>query len=284
MEQNAIVCSSCGAPGTIKDGDSKWACQHCGRETVLESKFVQNLSEKVSSSFQEVGNQTQVELQHLQYSQELSMLQMQLSNLNAEKRSLERENSRASYVHLGQVMAEESRLKDRIAVLQNKLPAVPPSINTQYIAGPTLLTDMDESNKSWGTTLFLSIFFGMFGGHRYYTGRIGSAIAQTFTVGGFYIWWIIDIISILRGTFKDSQGRLLNRNIKTNRTLMKIVGGFWIWFVGISIIMQNTTTESQQSGQYALSFFGLIIVIVIVLNIRFVINLIKKLTTKNSSS
>jgi TM2 domain-containing membrane protein YozV len=268
MEQNAIVCSSCGAPGKITDGESKWVCEHCGRETLLESKFVQNLSEKVTSSFQDVGNQTQLELQRLQYSQELSMLQMQLSNLNSEKRSLERENSKASYVHLGQVMAEESRLKDRIAVLQNKLPAVPPSISGQRVS-LNLISDPSASTKSWGSTVFLAFTLGLFGGHRYYTGKTGTAIIQTLTLGGFFIWWIIDLIAILSGNFKDSKGNPLNREIKTNKTLVIVVGLLIIFYViigltgGASQSSTSTSTTNSPLGYFILTIIMLVVGLVI---------------------
>jgi TM2 domain-containing membrane protein YozV/predicted RNA-binding Zn-ribbon protein involved in translation (DUF1610 family) len=91
-----------------------------------------------------------------------------------------------------------------------------------------------EEPKSWGTTLFLAITTGMFGGHRFYTGRIGSALIQAFTIGGFYIWWFADIISILTNNFTDSKGRSLDKNKPINLVLVLVIGALWVlFFIGL---------------------------------------------------
>jgi TM2 domain-containing membrane protein YozV len=59
-----------------------------------------------------------------------------------------------------------------------------------------LSSEMDRKKKSTATTWILWFFFGGLGGHRYYLGRIGSAVAMTFTLGGLGIWSIIDIFLI----------------------------------------------------------------------------------------
>ncbi|MEK1829873.1 TM2 domain-containing protein [Priestia megaterium] len=42
----------------------------------------------------------------------------------------------------------------------------------------------------------LWFFLGGLGGHRYYAGNIGMAIAMTLTLGGFGIWAFIDAFII----------------------------------------------------------------------------------------
>jgi TM2 domain-containing membrane protein YozV len=65
--------------------------------------------------------------------------------------------------------------------------------------------------KKWTTTLLLSIFFGLLGIHRFYVGKIGTGILMilvtffTFGIGGV-IWYIIDLVNICTGKFKDKQG------------------------------------------------------------------------------
>lgn len=46
--------------------------------------------------------------------------------------------------------------------------------------------------------------FGIFGLHRFYVGKIGSGLLYLFTGGFCGIGWIIDILLILTGSFKDS--------------------------------------------------------------------------------
>jgi len=52
----------------------------------------------------------------------------------------------------------------------------------------------------------LCFFFGIFGAHRFYVGKTGTAIFMIFTLGGLGIWAMIDFILIVVGAFKDDEG------------------------------------------------------------------------------
>jgi hypothetical protein len=52
----------------------------------------------------------------------------------------------------------------------------------------------------------LCFFLGVFGAHRFYVGKIGSAIAMILTIGGLGIWMLIDFVLIVTGSFKDENG------------------------------------------------------------------------------
>jgi hypothetical protein len=54
--------------------------------------------------------------------------------------------------------------------------------------------------------LILAIFLGGLGFHRFYVGKIGTGLLWLFTGGLFGIGWIIDIILIITGGFRDSAG------------------------------------------------------------------------------
>ena len=69
---------------------------------------------------------------------------------------------------------------------------------------------MDE--KKWIIILLLCIFLGEIGTHRFYVGKIGTGILMLITIGGFGIWWIIDLIVILVGNFKDKRGYVIRHN------------------------------------------------------------------------
>lgn len=49
----------------------------------------------------------------------------------------------------------------------------------------------------------LCFFFGIFGVHRFYTGKIFTGVIQLFTLGGLGIWAMIDFITIIVGAFRD---------------------------------------------------------------------------------
>lgn len=62
------------------------------------------------------------------------------------------------------------------------------------------------SNKGWLTTLLLSLFLGGLGVHRFYVGKIGTGILMLLTCGGIGVWALIDLIMVIVGSFKDSEG------------------------------------------------------------------------------
>ena len=67
----------------------------------------------------------------------------------------------------------------------------------------------EQSEKSWGTCFLLFLFLGYLGAHRFYVGKIGTAILYIITFGGCGIWALIDLISIVLGSFKDNEGKFV---------------------------------------------------------------------------
>ena len=44
---------------------------------------------------------------------------------------------------------------------------------------------------------------------RFYLGKVGTGILKLITLGGFGIWWIIDIILTIAGAATDKEGRVV---------------------------------------------------------------------------
>ena len=69
---------------------------------------------------------------------------------------------------------------------------------------------MEEiSPKSRLAVTLFAFFLGEFGAHRFYLGKIGTAIAMLLTAGGFGIWALVDFIFAVCGIMKDKEGRLI---------------------------------------------------------------------------
>ena len=69
----------------------------------------------------------------------------------------------------------------------------------------------NTSDKSKTTALILCIFLGLLGAHYFYVGRLGRGLVALFTLNFFMIGWIIDIIKIATGGFKDNVGAPLRQ-------------------------------------------------------------------------
>lgn len=62
------------------------------------------------------------------------------------------------------------------------------------------------SARSRGVALVLASFGGLFGLHRFYTGKTESGIWMAVTLGGLTFWWLYDLVLLIAGEFRDSEG------------------------------------------------------------------------------
>ncbi|MBQ9213010.1 MAG: TM2 domain-containing protein [Bacteroidales bacterium] len=71
----------------------------------------------------------------------------------------------------------------------------------------------EKSERSRDVALLLAILpalFGICGIHRFYTGHIVSGVIQLLTGGLCWIWQIIDIITIISGSYRDKDEKKLS--------------------------------------------------------------------------
>ena len=85
----------------------------------------------------------------------------------------------------------------------------------QPYAPPPMQQQVAETREGydWTVALILSILVGEFGVDRFYTGSIMLGILKLVTFGGCGVWWIVDIILIATGAYKDALGRPLVRKM-----------------------------------------------------------------------
>lgn len=68
------------------------------------------------------------------------------------------------------------------------------------------MTSSRRSTRDKLVTVLLAFFLGYLGIHRFYTGHILVGLIYLFTGGLFGIGWIVDIIFLLVGGYKDVDG------------------------------------------------------------------------------
>ena len=67
-------------------------------------------------------------------------------------------------------------------------------------------TTSAAGNKSKTTAILLCLFLGFIGVHRFYLGYTLFGVIQLLTLGGLGIWSLIDLVRLITGSLKDSQG------------------------------------------------------------------------------
>jgi TM2 domain-containing membrane protein YozV len=72
------------------------------------------------------------------------------------------------------------------------------------------MTNLAASDKRILPAFLLCFLLGVFGAHRFYAGKIGTGILELLTFGGFGIWWLVDMIMIVTGSFRDANGQRID--------------------------------------------------------------------------
>lgn len=67
------------------------------------------------------------------------------------------------------------------------------------------------SDRSRAVALILAVTLGVFGAHRFYAGKIGTGLLMLVTLGGLGIWYLVDVIMVASGGFRDADGRRILR-------------------------------------------------------------------------
>jgi uncharacterized RDD family membrane protein YckC len=88
------------------------------------------------------------------------------------------------------------------------------------------------SEKSKSTAFLLCYFFGLFGVHRFYVGKVKTGLLMLVTLGGLGIWWMVDSVLIAAGQFKDRDAQPLRTGPPDPDNP---AAGFWVRVAAMSV-------------------------------------------------
>ena len=107
-------------------------------------------------------------------------------------------------------------------------------------AGVGAPSQIAMSDRSFIATWMFAWLLGFLGVDRFYLGKIGTGILKLLTVGGFGVWWLIDLILTLAGVQRDKEGRLLP-DFEEHKMIAWIITaagfGLWLFTAAISRVM-----------------------------------------------
>jgi len=87
--------------------------------------------------------------------------------------------------------------------------SLPTPYDPENDAGDDRSRGPEISERSRTVALVLGLLGGVFGLHRFYTGRTESGIYMAISLGGLGIWWLYDMVMLVAGEFRDAEGRLV---------------------------------------------------------------------------
>jgi TM2 domain-containing membrane protein YozV len=104
-----------------------------------------------------------------------------------------------------------------------------------HSAEPTNDSVPDPADTSFLATWLFALFLGFLGADRFFLGKVPTAILKLFTIGGLGVWWLVDLILVLSGVTRDSNGnrlvggppRPIHWFISAIAVVVFIAGGAW---------------------------------------------------------
>lgn len=199
---NSKYCPDCGA------AMAEPKCSVCG--AACNSKFCPECGAKVAALAEAAENEGPVLVlepqpeQHIVHTAEIVETTAQYTQLPPEPAPAPKAPPAPTIVIQNNVSTAA------VATQQQAAPAPAPQrytpVNNSAYSYPVNTGQRYISRKSRMLALLLCAFIGVAGIHRFYVGKVATGLLYLFTGGLFGIGWLIDMILIATGSFKDSYG------------------------------------------------------------------------------
>ncbi len=110
-----------------------------------------------------------------------------------------------------------------------------------------------ESDKEYLAAVLFAWFLGGFGADRFYLGKTGTAIAKLLTLGGLGLWAFYDVVMLVFGKTRDTQGRQLKdyekfkKPVKITFFILLVVQIISLFLAGIILMSTLATFQNVQT-------------------------------------
>jgi Predicted membrane protein len=108
------------------------------------------------------------------------------------------------------------------------------------VSGPLRHAAGGTSPKSFLTTWALSLLLGVFGADRFYLGKTGTGVLKLVTLGGFGVWWLVDLIITLTGNATDRHGSTVRGTDKQPAVAWALTGAFILVSLVVNAVSLDT--------------------------------------------
>lgn len=167
MSLEQLKCPACAAAVSVSPGASQATCAYCGATLRVQRSDGENtllLAEKVTDAIADSGAQTKAaigestavtreELRRIQLTQELAGLELRLTTLQSEIRSLQRmPSNKVTGQQLAQLGKQEADLQVRIAQLHAALNPPPPPSTLPTAAPPAVKSKSPKTKPAQAIT------------------------------------------------------------------------------------------------------------------------------------
>ncbi|MBC7236222.1 MAG: hypothetical protein H5T69_10285 [Chloroflexi bacterium] len=173
MNIQKMSCPSCGAPISVAEDLNQLKCAFCGSILSVQrgegpaalktaeklGQPIQAPSARTQGATHEGTQVTQLELKQLQIKQDITAAQLQLWNVQAEIRSLEREKATGkTRQRLRELRHQEAVIRSHIAMLQAALPDAATHVVGTALAPMTAIPERKPWYRSFGWMALLFFF------------------------------------------------------------------------------------------------------------------------------